>query len=74
MITAGRVQNGVIVLSEGVRLPEGQEVAVLSSSASAAMNGAKLHRVLDIPPVHLGRVLPSSADDDLLGDMLAERS
>ena len=28
MIARGRVQNGVVVLDEGVRLPEGREVTV----------------------------------------------
>ncbi len=75
MITLGRVQNGVIVLAEGVRLPEGQEVTVaLSPVVSASMNGTRSHSVIDIPPVHLGQVLSSSADNDLLGEMLAERS
>jgi AF2212-like len=33
------------------------------------------HSVLDIPPVSLGNVLvPSPADDDLLGEMLAGRA
>jgi hypothetical protein len=30
MIARGRVQNGVVVLEEGVRLSEGQEVTVLA--------------------------------------------
>jgi len=30
MVAKGRVQNGVVVLSEGVHLPEGQEVTVLA--------------------------------------------
>ena len=29
MVANGRVQNGVVVLDNGVRLPEGQEVIVL---------------------------------------------
>ncbi len=74
MITLGRVQNGVIVLAEGVRLPEGQEVIIASPAVSTSMNGTRSHGVLDIPPVHLGRDLSSSADYDLLGEMLAERS
>ena len=33
------------------------------------------HSVLDIPPVPLGRILrPLTADDDILGEMLAGRS
>jgi hypothetical protein len=30
MVARGRVQNGVVVLDNGVRLPEGQEVMVLT--------------------------------------------
>jgi len=30
MIARGRVHNGVVLLDDGVRLPEGQEVAVLA--------------------------------------------
>jgi hypothetical protein len=35
MVAKGRVENGVVVLSEGVRLPEGQEVTVLAPLAPA---------------------------------------
>lgn len=31
------------------------------------------HGVLDIPPVHLGRMLPLSGEDDLLGEILEGR-
>ena len=31
MVVRGHVQNGVIVLDEGVRLPEGQAVTVVAS-------------------------------------------
>ena len=30
MVARGRVQDGVVVLDNGVRLPEGQEVTVLA--------------------------------------------
>ena len=33
MITRGQVKNGVVVLANGVRLPEGQEVTVLAPGA-----------------------------------------
>lgn len=46
----------------GTRIP--------TSTASQPGN----HSVLDIPPVHVGRVLrPLAADDDLLGEMLEAR-
>jgi hypothetical protein len=37
MVARGRVQNGVVVLDNGVRLPEGQEV-VLSQSLIFGQN------------------------------------
>jgi hypothetical protein len=65
------VENGVVVLEEGVCLPEGQEVTVLVPPAT----GAPTHSILDIPTVSLGAVVsPSAADDDLLGEMLEGRS
>jgi hypothetical protein len=71
MVAKGRVQNGVVVLDGGVRLPEGQEVTVLVSEIA----GSKGHGILDIPSVNLGSVrrLPTG-DDDLLGEMLESRS
>jgi hypothetical protein len=71
MVVRGRVQNGVVVLADGVRLPEGQEVTVLAPPAT----DLKPHSILDIPPVSVGKVLrPFTADDDLLGEMLEGRS
>jgi hypothetical protein len=67
MVALGRVQNGVVVLADGVRLPEGQEVTVLAP-AEAGFPG---HGILDIPTVSLGAlVCPMTADDDLLDEML----
>jgi hypothetical protein len=64
------VENGVVVLADGVRLPEGQEVTVIAPRV-----GAKPHGILDIRPVSLGSVLrPFNSDDDLLGEMLEGRS
>ncbi len=34
MIACGRVQNGVVVLDDGVHFPEGQEVTVLGSGTA----------------------------------------
>jgi len=71
MVARGYVQNGVVVLADGVRLPEGQEVTVLVASNS----GPKGDSILDIPPVSVGAVLkPLTADDDLLGEMLEGRA
>ena len=69
MVARGRVQNGVVVLADGVRLPEGQEVTVLVPPPAAS----KAHGILDIPPVSVGSVLPVTADDDLLDEMLEGR-
>ena len=77
MVANGRVQNGVVVLDNGVRLPEGQEVIVLAHSTvsdARPMEGTRPHSVLDIATVGLGSVLrPLTSDDDLLGEMLEGR-
>ena len=77
MVARGRVKNGVVVLDDGVRLPEGQEVTVLAPDvgpASLRMRGSGSHSVLDIATVALGSVLrPLTSDDDLLGEMLEGR-
>ena len=70
MVARGRVQNGVVVLADGVQLPEGQEVTVLAPPPA----GSTEHSILDIPSVSLGSVLrPFGADDDLLEEMLEGR-
>jgi hypothetical protein len=66
MVARGRVQNGVVVLAEGVRLPEGQEVMVLPAGDVSATHGptvgavpragAGAHSILDIAPACLGAV------------------
>jgi len=72
MVTHGYVKNGVIVLNNGVQLPEGQEVTVLAPGAWPA--GSRPHSILEIMPVSLGDVLrPLTADDDILGEMLEGR-
>jgi hypothetical protein len=71
MVARGHVQNGVVVLADGIRLPEGQEVTVLAPSPP----DAPTHSILDVPPVSLGDVLrPFTAEEDLLGEMLEGRS
>ena len=55
MLTQGHVKNGVVVLDEGVRLPEGLEVTVLAPGAEPAL--ARPHSLLDIAPVSVGAVL-----------------
>jgi hypothetical protein len=71
MVVRGRVQNGVVVLAEGVRLPEGQEVTVLAPPPAST----EAHSILDIPPVSLDSVVrPVTADDDVLAEMLEGRS
>lgn len=71
MVARGRVQNGVVVLEQGVHLPEGQEVTILTTPPNGT---SPQHSVLEIPPVSLGRVLvPPIANDDLLGEMLEGR-
>jgi len=78
MTARGHVQNGVIVLEQGVRFPEGQPVIVTPSEAnndSVAADSARGHSLFDIPAVSLGAVLREPAsDDDVLDEMLADRS
>ena len=77
MIARGRVQNGVVIL-EGVGLPEGQEVTVLTTvkvRANPQPGRGQPHSILDIPPVSVGGVLrPLTSDDDLLDEMLEGRA
>lgn len=75
MVTRGHVQNGVVVLDNGVRLPEGQAVTVLAPDPSGSLtNRQGQHSVLDIPTVSLGTILrPLTSDDDLLEEMLEDR-
>jgi hypothetical protein len=77
MVVRGRVQNGVVVLDNGVRLPEGQEVTVLAPGsvlAGPSGEGSQPHSILDIPSISVRAVLrPLTSDDDLLGEMLEGR-
>jgi hypothetical protein len=77
MTIRGRVKGGVVIIEDGAHLPEGQEVTIVAPDASgvtAPSESPARHRVLDIPPVSLGRVLrPLTANDDLLGEMLEDR-
>ena len=76
MVARGRVQNGVVVLEEGVRLPEGLEVTVVAPDKSAALTrGQASHSVLDIPTFSLGKMLrPFVRDDEFFDEMLEGRS
>ena len=74
MVSSGQVRNGVVVLDDGFRLPEGERVAILSRDSVFATTCQKPHSILDIPPVSVGAVLrPLANDDDLLGEMLETR-
>lgn len=54
-----------------LRLGQGRTAPQTSTSSVLKEGG---HSVLDIPAVHVGRVLlPLTADDDLLGEMLEGR-
>jgi hypothetical protein len=39
MVAKGRVKNGLVVLGEGVQLPEGQEVTILTPDCAATPEG-----------------------------------
>lgn len=74
MAARGRVRNGVVVLDDSVRLPEGEEVTVLVPCRvlpATLKDRSQPHGILDIPAVSVGAVLrPLTSDDDLLGEML----
>jgi hypothetical protein len=71
MVARGYVENGVVVLADGVRLPDGQEVTVITKPLPSSTTRS----ILDIPPVSLGSVLRAfSTDHDLLGEMLESRT
>jgi hypothetical protein len=78
MVARGRVQNGVVVLDNGIHLPEGQEVTVLAPDTAPSNprpEGSRSHSILNIPTVSVGAVLcPLTADDDLLSEMLEGRA
>jgi hypothetical protein len=60
MVARGRVQGGGVVLDNGVRLPEGQEVTVLAHATmppAPRMEGSQPHSKLEIATVSLGSVL-----------------
>ncbi|MFL5240668.1 MAG: hypothetical protein ACJ8FY_01045 [Gemmataceae bacterium] len=70
MVARGHVKNGVVVLDNGVQLPDGQEVTIKTSGRGPA-EVPTAHSILDIPTVSVGAVLrPLISDDDLLGEML----
>ncbi len=77
MVARGHVQNGVVVLDDCVRLPEGEEVTVLAPGAASTgppSESSQPHSIMDISTVHVGAVLrPLTSDDDLLGEMLEGR-
>jgi hypothetical protein len=76
VVVRGRIQNGVVVLSETAKFQEGQEVAVIATGQAQtgdADASPKGHKILEIPVVSLGNVLrPVTPEDDLLGEMLDE--
>lgn len=70
MVVAGRVRNGVVVLEDGVKLEEGQEVKVIAAGPSERGK----HSIFDIPTFSVGKILVSDIKgDDLLGEMLEDR-
>ena len=75
MVARGRVQNGVVVLDEGVQLPEGQEVTVFAPDDKPAISKSQRpHGVLDIPTVSVGKILrPFIRDDEFFDEMLEGR-
>ena len=77
MVARGRVENGVVVLEDGLKLPEGQEVTILAPGKAPTSPPGQLQRpysLLDIAPVSLGSIRqPLTTGDDLLGEMLDDQ-
>jgi hypothetical protein len=73
MLARGHVQNGVVVLDDGVRLAEGQEVTVLAQGPvpnTPPIQGSPPHSLLEIALVSRGPALRTlTAGDDVLGEM-----
>ncbi|MCE9547209.1 MAG: antitoxin family protein [Planctomycetia bacterium] len=62
-------ENGVLKLEHPLPLKNQEKVRVTIESIAVGT-----HRVLDIQPISVGRILhPLSSDDDLLGEMLEGR-
>jgi hypothetical protein len=78
MTLEGTVVNGIIVLESGTRLPESVRVRVEledDTMLTPLTAGSKGHGIMDIPYVSVGSVLiPFTAEDDLLDEMLQDRS
>ncbi len=76
-MSAVECKNGVVVLADGARLPEGQVVTVQAHATvppAPRIEGSQSRSVLDIATVSVGSVLrPLTSDDDLLGEMLEGR-
>ena len=71
MVYQGRVQGGVIVLEEGVQLPEGQEVSVTAHPKHPPRG---THSIFDIPTISLGGAREGAFDrENLLDEMLEGR-
>lgn len=80
MKTLSEIETAAAALSPGdqqalVRYLLSQLDSQGADAGSATGRPVQDHSVLDIEPVHLGRVLhPLSSDDDLLGEMLEGRA
>jgi hypothetical protein len=71
MEVAGRVQNGVIVLEEGVVLPEGAHVRVVCSASPVIRVSAKRKRV-QLPLVISDRPGTLELTNERIGEILDE--
>jgi hypothetical protein len=67
----GRVQNGVVVLDDGVSLPEGASVRVLCS------NGPVIHastrKEVELPLVKTGRPASVAVTNDQIAEILSQQ-
>lgn len=74
MVAKGRVKNGVVVLDEGVHLPEGQEVTVLAPTDQTDLIGTPEDR--GWPPGYFESTFGSITDETFerptQGDLLED--
>jgi hypothetical protein len=66
----GLVQNGVIVLSGGVTLPEGTPVTVTCGGDAPAAQSAR--RRIQVPLVHTGRPGSMNLNNDRIAEIFNE--
>ena len=74
MTTLAEIENAVAALSWEQKHALCRFLVEQLADVAAKAPLPPAHGVLDIPTVHLGPVLPLSSDEDLLDEMLQDRT